>query len=133
MANAWERYKASRAYQEDEAERRALSLKLAVRDQALRQTGEDVDAQLTSQQKGGGFSGNGAGRAPAQRTVKSAPPAALPESKGKALTLPKAGERGFLAGGVSVEGSPFLYGSERAAAALLGAGEGVTDFIGSGF
>ena len=31
------------------------------------------------------------------------------------------------------EGSPFLYGSERAAAALLGAGEGVTDFIGSGF
>jgi hypothetical protein len=32
-----------------------------------------------------------------------------------------------------VEGSPFLYGSERAAAALLGAGEGVTDFIGSGF
>lgn len=69
----------------------------------------------------------------AQRTVKSAPPAALPESKGKALTLPKAGERGFLAGGVSVEGSPFLYGSERAAAALLGAGEGVTDFIGSGF
>lgn len=75
----------------------------------------------------------GAGPAPAQRTVKSAPPAALPESKGKALTLPKAGERGFLAGGVSVEGSPFLYGSERAAAALLGAGEGVTDFIGSGF
>ena len=45
----------------------------------------------------------------------------------------QAGERGFLAGGVSVEGSPFLYGSERAAAALLGAGEGVTDFIGSGF
>lgn len=75
----------------------------------------------------------GAGPAPAQRTVKSAPPAALPESKGKALTLPKAGERGFLASGVSVEGSPFLYGSERAAAALLGAGEGVTDFIGSGF
>lgn len=75
----------------------------------------------------------GAGPAPAQRTVKSAPPAALPESKGKALTLPKAGERGFLAGGVSVEGSPFLYSSERAAAALLGAGEGVTDFIGSGF
>ena len=34
---------------------------------------------------------------------------------------------------MSVEGSPFLYGSERAAAALLGAGEGVTDFIGSGF
>lgn len=67
------------------------------------------------------------------RTNKSAPPAALPESKGKALTLPKAGESGFLAGGVSVEGSPFLYGSERAAAALLGAGEGVTDFIGSGF
>lgn len=133
MANAWERYKASQAYQENEAERRALSLTLAVRHQALQQTGEEVDAQLASQQKGGGFSGNGAGRAPAQRTVKSAPPAALPESKGKALTLPKAGERGFLAGGVSVEGSPFLYGSERAAAALLGAGEGVTDFIGSGF
>ena len=133
MANAWERYKASRAYQEDEAERRALSLTLAVRHQALQQTGEEVDAQLASQQKGGGFSGSGAGRAPEQRMVKSAPPAALPESKGKALTLPKAGERGFLAGGVSVEGSPFLYGSERAAAALLGAGEGVTDFIGSGF
>lgn len=133
MANAWERYKASQAYQENEAERRALSLTLAVRHQALQQTGEEVDAQLASQQKGGGFSGNGAGRAPAQRTVKSAPPAALPESKGKALTLPKAGERGFLAGGVSVEGSPFLYGTERAAAALLGAGEGITDFIGSGF
>ena len=133
MANAWERYKASQAYQENEAERRALSLTLAVRHQALQQTGEEVDAQLASQQKGGGFSGNGAGRAPAQRTVKSAPPAALPKSKGKALTLPKARERGFLAGGVSVEGSPFLYGSERAAAALLGAGEGVTDFIGSGF
>lgn len=133
MANAWKRYKASQAYQENEAERRALSLTLAVRHQALQQTGEEVDAQLASQQKGGGFSGNGAGRAPAQRTVKSAPPAALPKSKGKALTLPKARERGFLAGGVSVEGSPFLYGSERAAAALLGAGEGVTDFIGSGF
>ena len=91
-------------------------------------------SQLPAAENRGGFSqGSGAGRAPAQRTVKSAPPAALPESKGKALTLPKAGERGFLAGGVSVEGSPFLYGSERAAAALLGAGEGVTDFIGSGF
>lgn len=133
MANAWERYKASRTYQEDESERRALSLTLAVRHQALQQTGEEVDAQLASQQKGGGFSGNGAGRAPAQRTVKSAPPTTLPESKGKALPLPKAGERDFLAGGVSVEGSPFLYGSERAAAALLGAGEGATDFIGSGF
>lgn len=96
--------------------------------------GNEYVSQLPAAENRGGFSqGSGAGRAPAQRTVKSAPPAALPESKGKALTLPKAGERGFLAGGVSVEGSPFLYGSERAAAALLGAGEGVTDFIGSGF
>lgn len=96
--------------------------------------GSEYVSQLPAAENRGGFSqGSGAGRAPAQRTVKSAPPAALPESKGKALTLPKAGERGFLAGGVSVEGSPFLYGSERAAAALLGAGEGVTDFIGSGF
>lgn len=83
MANAWERYKASQAYQENEAERRALSLTLAVRHQALQQTGEEVDAQLASQQKGGGFSGNGAGRAPAQRTVKSAPPAALLRARGK--------------------------------------------------
>lgn len=90
----------------------------------LRQIGQSQETESAA---------GGAGPAPAQRTVKSAPPAALPESKGKALTLPKAGERGFLAGGVSVEGSPFLYGSERAAAALLGAGEGVTDFIGSGF
>ena len=89
----------------------------------LRQIGQSQETESAA---------GGAGPAPAQRTVKSAPPAALPESKGKALTLPKAGERGFLAGGVSVEGSPFLYGSERAAAALLGAGEGVTDFIGSG-
>lgn len=90
----------------------------------LRQIGQSQETESAA---------GGAGPAPAQRTVKSAPPAALPESKGKALTLPKAGERGFLAGGVSVEGSQFLYGSERAAAALLGAGEGVTDFIGSGF
>lgn len=90
----------------------------------LRQIGQSQETESAA---------GGAGPAPAQRTVKSAPPAALPESKGKALALPKAGERGFLAGGVSVEGSPFLYGSERAAAALLGAGEGVTDFIGSGF
>ena len=90
----------------------------------LRQIGQSQETESAA---------GGAGPAPAQRTVKSAPPAALPESKGKALPLPKAGERGFLAGGVSVEGSPFLYGSERAAAALLGAGEGVTDFIGSGF
>lgn len=90
----------------------------------LRQIGQSQETESAA---------GGAGPAPAQRTVKSATPAALPESKGKALTLPKAGERGFLAGGVSVEGSPFLYGSERAAAALLGAGEGVTDFIGSGF
>ena len=88
----------------------------------LRQIGQSQETESAA---------GGAGPAPAQRTVKSAPPAALPESKGKALPLPKAGERGFLAGGVSVEGSPFLYGSERAAAALLGAGEGVTDFIGS--
>ena len=78
----------------------------------LRQIGQSQETESAA---------GGAGPAPAQRTVKSAPPAALPESKG------------FLAGGVSVEGSPFLYGSERAAAALLGAGEGVTDFIGSGF
>lgn len=147
MANAWERYKASRAYQDDEAERRALSLTLAVRDQALQQTGEEVDAQLASQQKGGGFSGNGAGRAPAQRTVKSAPPAALPKSKGKKLALPKAKESanplttpaksGFFEGLSILPSSPdeliSPYAWGRAGTALLGAAEGVTDFIGSGF
>lgn len=147
MANAWERYKASRAYQEDEAERRALSLTLAVRHQALQQTGEEVDAQLASQQKGGGFSGSGAGRAPEQRMVKSAPPAALPESKGKKLTLPKAKESanplttpaksGFFEGLSILPSSPdeliSPYAWGRAGTALLGAAEGVTDFIGSGF
>lgn len=95
--------------------------------------GASVSDRLKQMRRSGESQGQQSRREPVQRTVKSAPPAALPESKGKALTLPKAGERGFLAGGVSVEGSPFLYGSERAAAALLGAGEGVTDFIGSGF
>lgn len=147
MANAWERYKASRAYQDDEAERRALSLTLAVRDQALQQTGEEVDAQLASQQKGGGFSGNGAGRAPAQRTVKSAPPAVLPESKGKRLALPTVEQRtnplttpaksGFFEGLSILPSSPdeliSPYAWGRAGTALLGAAEGVTDFIGSGF
>lgn len=147
MANAWERYKASRAYQKDEAERRALSLTLAVRDQALQQTGEDVDAQLASRQKGGGFSGNGAGRASAQRTVKSAPPAALPESKGKRLALPTVEQRtnplttpaksGFFEGLSILPSSPdeliSPYAWGRAGTALLGAAEGVTDFIGSGF
>lgn len=147
MANAWERYKASRAYQDDEAERRALSLTLAVRDQALQQTGEEVDAQLASRQKGGGFSGNGAGRAPAQRTVKSAPPAVLPESKGKRLALPTVEQRtnplttpaksGFFEGLSILPSSPdeliSPYAWGRAGTALLGAAEGVTDFIGSGF
>lgn len=95
--------------------------------------GASVSDRLEQMRRSGESQGQQAERSQVQRTVKSAPPAALPESKGKALTLPKAGERGFLAGGVSVEGSPFLYGTERAAAALLGAGEGVTDFIGSGF
>lgn len=147
MANAWERYKASQAYQENEAERRALSLTLAVRHQALQQTGEEVDAQLASQQKGGGFSGNGAGRAPAQRTVKSAPPAVLPESKGKRLALPTVEQRtnplttpaksGFFEGLSILPSSPdeliSPYAWGRAGTALLGAAEGVTDFIGSGF
>ena len=147
MANAWERYKASQAYQENEAERRALSLTLAVRHQALQQTGEEVDAQLASQQKGGGFSGNGAGRAPAQRTVKSAPPAALPKSKGKRLALPTVEQRtnplttpaksGFFEGLSILPSSPdeliSPYAWGRAGTALLGAAEGVTDFIGSGF
>lgn len=147
MANAWERYKASRTYQEDESERRALSLTLAVRHQALQQTGEEVDAQLASQQKGGGFSGNGAGRAPAQRTVKSAPPAVLPESKGKRLALPTVEQRtnplttpaksGFFEGLSILPSSPdeliSPYAWGRAGTALLGAAEGVTDFIGSGF
>lgn len=147
MANAWERYKASQAYQENEAERRALSLTLAVRHQALQQTGEEVDAKLASQQKGGGFSGNGAGRAPAQRTVKSAPPAALPESKGKRLALPTVEQRtnplttpaksGFFEGLSILPSSPdeliSPYAWGRAGTALLGAAEGVTDFIGSGF
>ena len=147
MANAWERYKASRTYQEDESERRALSLTLAVRHQALQQTGEEVDAQLVSQQQGGGFSGNGAGRASAQRTVKSSPPAALPESKGKRLALPTVEQRtnplttpaksGFFEGLSILPSSPdeliSPYAWGRAGTALLGAAEGVTDFIGSGF
>lgn len=147
MANAWERYKASRTYQEDESERRALSLTLAVRHQALQQTGEEVDAQLASQQQGGGFSGNGAGRASAQRTVKSSPPAALPESKGKRLALPTVEQRtnplttpaksGFFEGLSILPSSPdeliSPYAWGRAGTALLGAAEGVTDFIGSGF
>ena len=147
MANAWERYKASRTYQEDESERRALSLTLAVRHQALQQTGEEVDAQLVSQQQGGGFSGNGAGRASAQRTVKSSPPAALPESKGKRLALPTVeqrtnplttpAKRGFFEGLSILPSSPdeliSPYAWGRAGTALLGAAEGVTDFIGSGF
>lgn len=147
MANAWERYKASQAYQENEAERRALSLTLAVRHQALQQTGEEVDAQLASQQKGGGFSGSGAGRAPEQRMVKSAPPAALPESKGKRLALPTVEQRtnplttpaksGFFEGLSILPSSPdeliSPYAWGRAGTALLGAAEGVTDFIGSGF
>lgn len=147
MANAWERYKASRTYQEDESERRALSLTLAVRHQALQQTGEEVDAQLVSQQQGGGFSGNGVGRASAQRTVKSSPPAALPESKGKRLALPTVeqrtnplttpAKRGFFEGLSILPSSPdeliSPYAWGRAGTALLGAAEGVTDFIGSGF
>ena len=63
MGNAWERYKNSRAYQENKEERRALSQTLAARDQALRQTGEGVDARIQAQRQGGGFSaGSGAGR-----------------------------------------------------------------------
>ena len=63
MGNAWERYKNSRAYQENKEERRALSQTLAARDQALRQTGEEVDARIQAQRQGGGFSaGSGAGR-----------------------------------------------------------------------
>lgn len=88
-------------------------------------------------------------REPQRRTVKSAPPAALPESKGKKLTLPKAKEitnplttpakSGFFEGVSLLPSSPkqaardFAYTTERAAAALLGAGEGVTDFIGTTF
>ena len=56
MGNAWERYKNSRAYQENKEERRALSQTLAARDQALRQTGEEVDARIQAQRQGGGFS-----------------------------------------------------------------------------
>lgn len=89
----------------------------------------------------------GAGPAPAQRTVKSAPPAALPESKGKRLALPTVEQRtnplttpaksGFFEGLSILPSSPdeliSPYAWGRAGTALLGAAEGVTDFIGSGF
>ena len=82
-----------------------------------------------------------------KRTSKSAPPAALPESKGKKLTLPKAKESanplttpaksGFFEGLSILPSSPdeliSPYAWGRAGTALLGAAEGVTDFIGSGF
>lgn len=110
--------------------------------------GSEYVVQLPAAENRGGFSqGSGAGRAPAQRTVKSAPPAALPESKGKKLTLPKAKESanplttpaksGFFEGLSILPSSPdeliSPYAWGRAGTALLGAAEGVTDFIGSGF
>ena len=104
----------------------------------LRQIGQSQETESAA---------GGAGAAPAQRTVKSAPPAALPESKGKKLTLPKAKESanplttpaksGFFEGLSILPSSPdeliSPYAWGRAGTALLGAAEGVTDFIGSGF
>lgn len=104
----------------------------------LRQIGQSQETESAA---------GGAGPAPAQRTVKSAPPAALPESKGKKLTLPKAKESanplttpaksGFFEGLSILPSSPdeliSPYAWGRAGTALLGAAEGVTDFIGSGF
>lgn len=110
--------------------------------------GSEYVVQLPAAENRGGFSqGSGAGRAPAQRTVKSAPPAALPESKGKRLALPTVEQRtnplttpaksGFFEGLSILPSSPdeliSPYAWGRAGTALLGAAEGVTDFIGSGF
>ena len=104
----------------------------------LRQIGQSQETESAA---------GGAGPAPAQRTAKSVPPAALPESKGKKLTLPKAKESanplttpaksGFFEGLSILPSSPdeliSPYAWGRAGTALLGAAEGVTDFIGSGF
>ena len=104
----------------------------------LRQIGQSQETESAA---------GGAGPAPAQRTVKSAPPAALPESKGKRLTLPTVEQRtnpfttpaqsGFFEGLSILPSSPdeliSPYAWGRAGTALLGAAEGVTDFIGSGF
>ena len=104
----------------------------------LRQIGQSQETESAA---------GGAGPAPAQRTVKSAPPAALPESKGKRLALPTVEQRtnplttpaksGFFEGLSILPSSPdeliSPYAWGRAGTALLGAAEGVTDFIGSGF
>lgn len=104
----------------------------------LRQIGQSQETESAA---------GGAGPAPAQRTVKSAPPAVLPESKGKRLALPTVEQRtnplttpaksGFFEGLSILPSSPdeliSPYAWGRAGTALLGAAEGVTDFIGSGF
>ena len=106
-----------------------------------------VSDRLEQMRRSGESQGRQGRREPVQRTVKSAPPAALPESKGKKLTLPKAKESanplttpaksGFFEGLSILPSSPdeliSPYAWGRAGTALLGAAEGVTDFIGSGF
>lgn len=106
-----------------------------------------VSDRLEQMRRSGESQGQQGRREPVQRTVKSAPPAALPESKGKKLTLPKAKESanplttpaksGFFEGLSILPSSPdeliSPYAWGRAGTALLGAAEGVTDFIGSGF
>lgn len=85
--------------------------------------------------------------APSPRISKTTAPSSLPESKGKKVTLPTVKQKtnpmttpaksGFFEGlGILPSSpdeliSPYAWG--RAGTALLGAAEGVTDFIGSGF
>lgn len=85
--------------------------------------------------------------APSPRISKTTAPSSLPESKGKKVTLPTVKQKtnplttpaksGFFEGLSILPSSadelisPYAWG--RAGTALLGAAEGVTDFIGSGF
>ena len=85
--------------------------------------------------------------APSPRISKTTAPSSLPESKGKKVTLPTVKQKtnplttpaksGFFEGLSILPSSadelisPYAWG--RAGTALLGAAEGVADFIGSGF
>lgn len=85
--------------------------------------------------------------APSPRISKTTAPSSLPESKGKKVTLPTVKQKtnplttpaksGFFEGLSILPSSPdeliSPYAWGRAGTALLGAAEGVTDFIGSGF
>lgn len=85
--------------------------------------------------------------APSPRISKTTAPSSFPESKGKKVTLPTVKQKtnplttpaksGFFEGLSILPSSPdeliSPYAWGRAGTALLGAAEGVTDFIGSGF